>query len=42
MTVNDVLEYVDEMMKDVPLDDDEYYDYLEKATTRYREFPIFG
>ena len=40
MTVNDVLEYVDEMMKDVPLDDDEYYDYLEKATTRYREFPI--
>ena len=34
MNVNDVLEYVDEMMKDVPLDDDEYYDYLEKATTR--------
>ena len=31
MTVNDVLEYIDDIMKDVPLDDEEYYDYLEKS-----------
>ena len=34
MTVNDVLEYIDELMQNVPLDREEYYDYLENSSLR--------
>ena len=31
ITVDDVLEYIDDLFKNVPLDNEEYYDYLEKS-----------
>ena len=36
MTVNDVLEYIDELMQNVPLDREEYYDYLEENSSLRR------